>query len=157
MRRPALAFHLQHHRRQGQKAMGAVEMAGAHRELGGLNRVANRDRLALGWHFRRPVLRTGAQHAPLGRCQPLQQQRPAALAHLQPLQMAHVVANQIGAGSPGRQAQQERPLARRQADPHLHQLTAGGGKIELDLRHRIRSGRGGGPHRAGRRGRHSRG
>ena len=39
--RPTLPLQLQNHGCQGQKAVVAIEMAGAHRELGGQHRVAD--------------------------------------------------------------------------------------------------------------------
>lgn len=93
-RTPALALHLERHTGQGEKAVIGVEVAGAHRKLGGQDAPAHLQGLAL-----------PATQLPAGRFEPLHRQRFFALPHLKILQGAHIVADQIGAGGPSRQPQ----------------------------------------------------
>ena len=90
--RPALALHLQHHRRQGKKAVVAIEMASAHGELRSQDPVTDPQRL--------PNPASQVQ-LPTGRSQAPDRAGLVAAQHLQALEMAHVVADQIGARGPG--------------------------------------------------------
>ena len=76
--------------------MVAIEVAGAHGEFRGHQLVADLQRCS------GPASQV---HLPAGRAQAPDRAGPASAEHLQALQMAHVVANQVGARGPGGQAQ----------------------------------------------------
>ena len=93
-RAPTLPFHLEHHAGQGKKPMVGVEMAGAHRKIGGQDAPA---------HLKGGS--SGRAHLPAGRLEPFHGQLVMALPHLEAFQGSHVIADQVGAGSPPRHAQ----------------------------------------------------
>ena len=89
---PALPLHLQHHGRQGKKTVVAIEVAGAHGQLRGHELVVNPQ------GFSDPARQV---HLPARRTQAPDRAGPASAEHLKTFQMAHVVADQVGAGGPG--------------------------------------------------------
>ena len=124
--RPPFPLHLQHHGRQGQKGVLLIHVAGAHRQLGGHHPVGHGDRTRLGV----------AVQLPAGGGAAAQGQAGARLHHLEGLQLADVIADQVGARRPGGQLQpQPSPLGHdRELDPQ--QVPLGVAAIELNRNHR---------------------
>ncbi|GDX71972.1 hypothetical protein LBMAG39_04050 [Cyanobium sp.] len=56
---------------------------------------------------------------------------------LQPLQVAHIVTDEIGARRPGRQAQAQAFLSGRDGEADPHQVALGVATIELNLNHPV--------------------
>jgi hypothetical protein len=91
---PPRPFNLQGHGGKGQEAMVTVEMAGADGEFRGLDGIADLQ---------------GGQvvelHKPARGCHTPSRKALLALPHLQALQVAHVIANEIGTRGPARASQ----------------------------------------------------
>ena len=143
--RPALPLQLQGHRCQGQKAVVAVEVAGAHRELRGKHRVADLEGLKAG-QLQLPAAGTGTPGL----------KAAAGLSHRQRLQLADVIPDQVGAWGPGGQGQAQAGTAWgvEEADPH--QVLVTGCEIQVKRRHGlaraptgVRAPRGPGPQGTG--------
>ena len=124
---PALPLQLQGHGRQRQEAVLPVEVAGTHRQLCRQERIADLDGLEAG-QFQLPAT---------GREPPQRQDGPSLpnLPHLKPLQLAYVVADQVGAWRPAGQGENQPALSWPMADPDPHQVLVAGGEIEIQIRH----------------------
>ena len=57
------------------------------------------------------------------------------LPNFKPLQLAYVVADQVGAWRPAGQGENQPALSWPMADPDPHQVLVAGGEIEIQLRH----------------------
>jgi len=128
MGRPALPLHRQGHGGQGQEAVLIAELAGAHRELGGLDPVGHHHRLQ-GWELQLPARHPRAAG----------QQLAFALVHRQAFQLAHVIANQVGARRPGGQGQAQVGALGLQGQPRLHQVAGGLAQIQMQMEHRLQT------------------
>jgi hypothetical protein len=101
------------------------EMAGPHAELGGDHLVVNLQGLkVLKLHL--PARGTGATEL----------QGDPLLAHPQAFQLAHIVANEIGARRPGWQRQPQGGVNGGVADADTHKMLVGVPEIELKEWHR---------------------
>ena len=125
VRHPARPVHLQRQGGQGQAGVVVVEVAGAHRELGGHGGVVHL--------HRQQVLELGGPHR---RLTPHQRHRHSRLNQFQVLQLAHVIALQVGARRPHRQAQLQRLVGGGETKPTTDQMLARGRQIQREL-HRI--------------------
>jgi hypothetical protein len=122
---PAFPFDLNGNGRQSQEAMVGREMAGPYAELGSYQLVVNLQGLKV-LKLNLPARGTGAavfQGHPL-------------LGNPQAFQLAHIVANEIGAGGPGRQRQAQGGVAGDMAKAHTHKMLVCGPEIELKEWHR---------------------
>ena len=120
---PALPFHLQGDASQGQKAMVGIEVAGAHRKIGGQDAPA---------HLQRGV--SGAAQLPAGRLQPLHGQPLLSLPYLKVFEGPHVVADQVGAGGPARHPQAKDGGAGAKAKGGPQQMLLGFPEVEVKLK-----------------------
>jgi hypothetical protein len=116
---PPGPFDLQGDPSQGKKTVLAVQVAGADRELSGLNGVADLDRIQL--------LKL---EEPAGGCQSSGGQKMGALPDLKTLKGANVVPDQIGARRPAGEAQLQAPLGGHKAEFGVNQVLLGRPQIK---------------------------
>jgi hypothetical protein len=122
---PAFPLDLNGNGRQGQEAMVRREMAGPHAELGGYQLVVNLQ----GFKVLEPNLPARGTGATVLQGDPL-------LGYPQTFQLAHIVANEIGAWGPGWQRQPQGWVVGGMAYAHTHKMLVGGPEIELKEWHR---------------------
>jgi hypothetical protein len=94
MGRPSGPFDFQGDASQGKKTVLAVQVAGAHRKLRGLDGVAHLD-----------LIQLLEVEEPAGGCESSGGQRMGALPDLQALKGANIIPDQIGTRRPAREAQ----------------------------------------------------
>jgi hypothetical protein len=119
VRTPAFRFDAKGDPGQGEESMVTIQVGGAHRELGGHDPVADLHRLQAG-EPQAPSLGSGAQKL----------QAFSALPGFQPLQLPHVITDQVGPGGPGGQPQPGTEARGGEGEPGIHQMPLGLGEIQ---------------------------
>ena len=122
---PALPLQLQHHPCQWEKAMIRIEVGCTHREFNRHHPIADLQ-LQPGW--------IGAD-LPAGRTQTPCLEPLLSLANLEPLELADVVADQIGPRRPAGELQPHARQARLQTKTDAHPVAGGIAQIKVDLNH----------------------
>ena len=102
--------------------MVGIELAGAHRKIGGQDAPT---------HLKRGA--SGGAHLPAGRLQPLHGKPLLALPHLQVFEGPHIVADQVGARGPARHPQANDGGAGGKAKGGPHQMLMGFPEVEVKL------------------------